>query len=95
MFLRKFPFLLNSIATGEHAELIEIEDDFQNIDYNRVDAVFLRGLNHGIYQDEDQETACIDYIARISAIYKSVVDPLTLCNSLYLSLRKQKGARDE
>lgn len=89
-FLRKFPVLLRSLDPSDLPELNYIQKTFGEIDYDEVEEVFFGGLNQWIYQDDEIETACIDFIYRISGLYKSVINLLRLCNDFYLVLYPER-----
>jgi len=78
-FLRTFPAQLSTINVNENEALKEIQNRFHQFDYEKADIIICDGLKAWIYQDEDQENACIEYAFRISKVYNEARELLEMC----------------
>lgn len=100
-FLRSFPQELSEILINEaDKELLLIQEAFDAFSYEAAETIITDGLRAWIYQEDDQDTACIEYVLRISTVYNQASLLLKMCSDYYEPISvvyyasKKGGQRD-
>lgn len=86
-FLRALPAELSNVNTNDIEQLKTIQNRFHEFDYDSAYDVIFRGLGAWIFQDEDLENACIEYVLKIAKVYNEARELLEMCWEYYQSKR--------